>query len=97
MTQPLPDPFRELEIRSINDDDRRLWEPLWLGYLEFYEKTLGEEITEFTWSGLRGCRTRPIDARSQSNCHTPSDSLCSAQRVRCAQNAFAGTLSVIRI
>jgi GNAT superfamily N-acetyltransferase len=42
----------ELEIRAITDADRELWEPLWLGYLDFYENTLPQEVTEFTWKRL---------------------------------------------
>lgn len=42
----------ELEIRSITSSDRQLWEPLWQGYLAFYEKTLSQEVTDFTWNRL---------------------------------------------
>jgi hypothetical protein len=38
----------ELVIRAIADSDRELWEPLWKGYLDFYEKTIPQETTEFT-------------------------------------------------
>ena len=42
----------ELDIRAISSADRQLWEPLWFGYLDFYEKTLAQEVTEFTWKRL---------------------------------------------
>jgi GNAT superfamily N-acetyltransferase len=46
----------ELEIRAIKSADRNLWEPLWLGYLSFYEKTLPQEVTETTWKRLTAGR-----------------------------------------
>ena len=52
MIRSQPDSLTELEIRAITNADRKLWEPLWQGYLEFYEKTLAQEITEFTWKRL---------------------------------------------
>lgn len=45
-------PITELSIRPISPGDRRSWEPLWQGYLEFYEKTIPAETTEFTWKRL---------------------------------------------
>jgi GNAT superfamily N-acetyltransferase len=42
----------ELEIRASTNTDRQVWEPLWRGYLTFYEKTLAPEVTEFTWNRL---------------------------------------------
>lgn len=42
----------EIEIRAITSVDRQLWEPLWLGYLAFYEKTVPQEVTELTWDRL---------------------------------------------
>lgn len=52
MTQSSCGLVLELEVRAIRSDDRQLWEPLWLGYLDFYEKTLAQEVTEFTWTRL---------------------------------------------
>jgi GNAT superfamily N-acetyltransferase len=43
---------KDFEIRQINGSDRALWEPLWNGYLEFYEKRISLETTEFTWRRL---------------------------------------------
>ena len=31
-------------------EDRRAWDPLWLGYLVFYEEDLPDEVTALTWS-----------------------------------------------
>ena len=42
----------DLVIRPINAADRAAWEPLWAGYLAFYERTIGPEVTDFTWSRL---------------------------------------------
>lgn len=52
MTQLARNFIPELEIRPITSTDRQLWEPLWLGYLTFYEKALPPEVTEFTWNRL---------------------------------------------
>jgi len=39
-------------VRPLEARDRAQWEPLWQGYLEFYEKPLSREVTEHTWSML---------------------------------------------
>jgi GNAT superfamily N-acetyltransferase len=39
-----------LQIRALVDDDRSAWEPLWQGYLTFYETVLPAEVTDSTWS-----------------------------------------------
>ncbi|SRR5579883_379558 len=39
-------------IRPIEAGDRKLWEPLWAGYLAFYERTVPQEATDFTWRRL---------------------------------------------
>ena len=39
-------------IRSLKADDRPHWEPLWQGYLTFYNTTLPTNITDMTWSRL---------------------------------------------
>jgi len=36
-------------IRSVRKDERAAWEPLWAGYLEFYNATISPETTEVTW------------------------------------------------
>jgi GNAT superfamily N-acetyltransferase len=37
-------------IRPLVPGDRAPWEPLWQGYLAFYETTLSPETTDTTWS-----------------------------------------------
>lgn len=39
-------------IRMLTGTDREAWEPLWLGYLTFYETTLPADVTDHTWSRL---------------------------------------------
>lgn len=39
-------------IRPIEARDRADWEPLWQGYLAFYETRVPEEVTETTWRRL---------------------------------------------
>lgn len=36
-------------IRPIEQQDRQQWEPLWQGYLDFYEVTLSAEQSDLTW------------------------------------------------
>jgi GNAT superfamily N-acetyltransferase len=40
------------KIREIRVEDRPKWEPLWAGYLEFYNATLAPEITDATFARL---------------------------------------------
>jgi GNAT superfamily N-acetyltransferase len=44
----------DLTIRPIDASDRAAWEPLWAGYLAFYETTVSNDVTEFTWKRLTG-------------------------------------------
>ena len=39
-------------IRPVGADERAAWEPLWNGYLTFYEATLAPGQTDTTWSRL---------------------------------------------
>ncbi len=41
-----------LDIRALRPDERQIWEPLWQGYLDFYEATVTPEVTETTWRRL---------------------------------------------
>ncbi len=41
-----------LKIRALAAPDREAWEPLWAGYLDFYEADLSDEVTEQTWARL---------------------------------------------
>jgi hypothetical protein len=45
-----------LDIRALRPDERHSWEPLWQGYLTFYESEVTPEVTTTTWAG---CTTRP--------------------------------------
>jgi len=42
----------ETVIRPLVPADRRAWEPLWQGYLTFYEAKLPDTVTETTWARL---------------------------------------------
>ena len=44
----------ETIIRRVTAGDRPLWEPLWAGYLAFYQRRLAPEVTDFTWQRLIG-------------------------------------------
>jgi GNAT superfamily N-acetyltransferase len=37
-------------VRDILETDRAQWEPLWAGYLAFYESTLDPAVTDTTWA-----------------------------------------------
>ena len=39
-------------VRAVGPGDRRQWEPLWRGYLDFYETALDPEVTDATWSRI---------------------------------------------
>ena len=41
-----------LDIRALRPDERQSWEPLWQGYLTFYESAVTPEFTEMTWGRL---------------------------------------------
>lgn len=43
---------QKITIREIQATDRKAWEVLWDGYLQFYNQYLPSEVTEFTWSRL---------------------------------------------
>jgi GNAT superfamily N-acetyltransferase len=47
---------REVAIRPVPADERAAWEPLWQGYLAFYETTLSDDITAATWARLHDPR-----------------------------------------
>jgi len=38
-----------LKVRPVTDADRGDWEPLWQGYLTFYEAQLPQQVTDATW------------------------------------------------
>jgi GNAT superfamily N-acetyltransferase len=41
-----------LTIRPLSPDERDAWEPLWHGYLTFYESSVAPEVTDETWRRL---------------------------------------------
>jgi len=41
-----------IEIRPVRPDERDAWEPLWSGYLTFYETAVAPEVTDTTWKRL---------------------------------------------
>ncbi|MCB8820861.1 GNAT family N-acetyltransferase [Microvirga rosea] len=42
----------KIDIRPFQTGDRHGWDPLWQGYLTFYQATLPPETTELTWKRL---------------------------------------------
>lgn len=42
----------DIVIRPVAAGERAQWEPLWRGYLAFYEKSVPEAVTDFTWKRL---------------------------------------------
>lgn len=51
----------ELSIRPAAAGDEAAWRALWRGYCNFYESTVSEEVTAFTWR-------RILDAASPVSC-----------------------------
>jgi GNAT superfamily N-acetyltransferase len=41
-----------MTIRPIQAGDRSAWDPLWQGYLTYYESVVAPEVTETTWARL---------------------------------------------
>lgn len=39
-------------VRSLQASDRAQWEPLWDGYLAFYEQDISGDVTDATWQRL---------------------------------------------
>lgn len=61
----------EYHIRPPSQSDRAQWDPLWQGYLRFYESGLADEVTDLLWQ-------RIIDPGHQIQCRiaaTDDDSL----------------------
>jgi GNAT superfamily N-acetyltransferase len=42
----------DLVIRPVGPDERDAWEPLWQGYLTFYESSVSSETTDVLWKRL---------------------------------------------
>ncbi len=49
-------PAQALVIRPVRPDERETWEPLWRGYLTFYESAQPSEVTDIIWSRLQDLR-----------------------------------------
>lgn len=49
-------------IRPAIAVDRKQWDPLWQGYLQFYESTLSAEVTDTLWQRILD-PAEPIEAR----------------------------------
>ncbi len=43
---------RPIDVRPLRPDEREAWEPLWSGYLTFYETAVTADVTETTWRRL---------------------------------------------
>jgi GNAT superfamily N-acetyltransferase len=41
-----------LDVRGLRPDERHSWEPLWQGYLAFYQAAVTPEVTATTWGRL---------------------------------------------
>jgi ribosomal protein S18 acetylase RimI-like enzyme len=39
-------------IRTLQPADRHQWDGLWRGYLEFYQTTIPDHVTDLTWQRL---------------------------------------------
>jgi GNAT superfamily N-acetyltransferase len=42
----------DVDIRPLGPTDRTAWEPLWQGYLSFYEAQVPDTVTELTFARL---------------------------------------------
>lgn len=41
-----------IDVRPLRPDERAAWEPLWAGYLDFYETAVAPDVTDETWRRL---------------------------------------------
>lgn len=41
-----------IEVRPLRPEEREAWDPLWQGYLSFYETSLPSTVTDLTWTRL---------------------------------------------
>ena len=42
----------EIVIRKLRPDERADWEPLWKGYLDFYNTSVPKQVYDTTWARL---------------------------------------------
>ena len=43
----------EYRIRKSTEADREQWNPLWQGYLEFYQSSLPDDLTDLLWQRIQ--------------------------------------------
>lgn len=43
---------KSIEIRAVRPDDEAVWRKMWQGYLEFYETSLPDRVTDATWARI---------------------------------------------
>jgi hypothetical protein len=53
-----------VEVRPLRPDEREAWEPLWSGYLTFYQISLPSTVTEITWTRLHD----PSEPHARAGC-----------------------------
>ena len=42
----------EIRVRELRGDDRAAWDPLWAGYLQFYDEDVDPEVTDLVFQRL---------------------------------------------
>jgi len=52
----------DIVIRPVAASERKQWEPLWLAYIAFYEKTVPQAATDFTWKRLIDPNDHSVEA-----------------------------------
>jgi GNAT superfamily N-acetyltransferase len=48
----MPKRSSDILIRPLRPNEREGWEPLWYGYIDFYESTVTSETTDVLWQRL---------------------------------------------
>jgi hypothetical protein len=46
--QTVEETMADVAVRPLRPDEREAWDPLWQGYLTFYEASLPSTVTEMT-------------------------------------------------